>query len=373
MRRLNAYRVTERFALHVGYACNARCSFCYYLPEIEAGTARRFSTATLLRRIDVAARFGKRAVDVTGGEPTIRPDLPRILSRCRDRGLHAVTLITNGMRTSDRPYAEALVSSGLTEGLFSLHGGTAEAHDGLTKRPGSFESLLLSMRNFRDLGMGVRVNTVVTAGNATELSEVFARVEPFRPAEVNVLVFNPAESAARLDTADAARTGDLRPVAEAISSALDSWKARFEAVNVRFLPFCLLPRHADAVRTQWQKAHEDHEWDPFLNVWFQKGLPAAVFSAVGGAFLLGRGPRYRAADPPTLLSKCLSAFRMSLLYRHGRACRSCALRRICPGLARDHVARFGFPEVQPMAGAPVTDPLHFVRGQMSRFASLRER
>ncbi len=346
-------RVTPRFVLHAGYACNARCTFCYYLPEIESGQARDFTTAQLFRRIDRAARWGKTAVDISGGEPTIRPDLPALIGRCRERGIGDVTIITNGMRTSRPAYVAELARAGLTDGLFSIHGATASIHDGLTKRNGSFASLLASLPLFRERGLGVRVNHVLTGANLDSLEDFLGLLEPYGPDVVNLLVLNPAEQTE-------AEPFDYRRAGAAISAALDLWKPRLRRVNVRFLPFCALRSHPECVKTQWQKAHEAHEWDPVLNVWYQKGALAAAGSIVAGTLLGSRGPSYRAADVPTALARSLSAFRMTALYRQGPPCRGCSLRRICPGLPAAHVRRFGFPDLTPVVlDRTVTDPLHF--------------
>jgi len=352
--------ITPRFPLHVGYACNERCSFCYYLPEIESGRARNFTTRQLFRRIDFAAWYGKRAVDITGGEPTIRPDLPDLIARCRARGIEAVTVITNGLRTASPEYARTLKEAGLGEGLFSLHGAGAETHDRLTKRPGSHGAVLRSIRVFSELGLAARINMVVTPENLQEVEGVLALGHELRVAAVNLLVFNPAESAAELSPDDPVRVVDYPALGEALSRALDLWKARLPLVNVRFLPFCFAPRHLDTIRTQWQKAHEAHEWDPVLNVLFQKGAWAAAGAILAGLLVGWDAPRYRAADVPTLLARSLSAFRMTLQYKKGPPCRSCAARRICTGLPRDYTRRHGFPAIAPLrAPEPYLDPLHF--------------
>ncbi len=365
-------RVTERFVLHAGYGCNARCPFCYYIAELEAGTARRLSTEACFRRIGIAARLGKKAVDISGGEPTIRPDLPKLIARCREKGIERVTVITNGFRTADPDYCRSLADAGLTEGLFSLHGFDAASHEAQTKLTGSFDRIVSSVANFHALGLGVRINTVVSPTTLPHLDRFFALARSLDPAIVNLLVFNPAESAELSTTADVARVSDYAVVGEAVSGALDRWKAQFPVVNVRFLPFCFLPRHLDTVKTQWQKFHEDQEWDPLLNVWFQKGATAALAATAVGMLSGWRTPLYRASDASTRVSRSLSAFRMKLFYRKAPACRSCSLDAICTGLPRNFVARFGFPRLEPIRlERPVVDPLAFSGSQREIFASLR--
>lgn len=367
------YKVTERFVLHVGYSCNERCEFCYYLEDLKNNTAKDATTAENKAKIDLARRFGRRAIDISGGEPTIRKDLPELISYCRRNGFHTVTVITNGLKTADPEYCGTLKEAGLTEALFSIHSHSAEIHDKLTHVPGSFDRLMRSAENFSALGLPFRINTVVTNENYRYVGDFLAMTHRFRPATLNLIVFNPSETAASLDRDSSVRFSDYRLIGDAISSALDEWKSRFGIINVRFLPFCFLEKHPECVRTQWQKVHEDQEWDPILNVAFQKGWPAAAASVLAGAFMPWNSPRYRAADAYTLFNKWLSNFRMKLYYRQGSLCRECSLSPICTGVQKDYVKKFGFPEVKPFRlGKKIADPLHFCSSLGSIFQSLRK-
>ncbi len=369
---MRTYKVTDRFVLHVGYSCNERCEFCYYLEDLKNGSATDATTAQNKARIDLATRLGRRAIDISGGEPTIRKDLPELISYCREKGFRAITVITNGLKTADPEYCLALKEAGLTEALFSIHSHSAETHDKLTHVPGSFDRLMRSVENFTRLGMPFRINTVVTNENYRHVSDFLEMTHHFKPLTLNLIVFNPSETAARLSRDSSIRFSDYHLIGDAISNALDNWKDKFNIVNVRFLPFCFLKKHPECIRTQWQKVHEDQEWDPILNVAFQKGWPAALGASLAGAFMPWNAPRYRCADLYTFLNKTLSNFRMKLYYRQDAACGNCALSPICTGVQRDYVAKFGFPEFSPFPGPKIYDPLHFNGRQEQIFQSLRK-
>lgn len=368
---MRTYEVTRRFVLHAGYSCNERCQFCYYLEDLQQGRVRDWSTAENRRRISLAARWGKRAIDISGGEPTIRPDLPELIRHCKAQGFERVTIITNGLRCADRGYCEALAAAGLDEGLFSVHSHDPAIHDDLTRVKSSHGRVLQALANFTDLGLDRRVNTVVNAENYRFLDHFFAVVRPFCLSEVNLIVFNPSETAANLDRDARVRFTDYAAIGLAISEAIDRNQSTVPTINVRFLPFCFLPVHPGCVRTQWQKFHEDAEWDPFLNVALQKGLFRAVAATFAGLLLPQDSPRFLPADLPTGVSKALSNLRMRMYYRKAAACRRCAVSPICPGLQRDFVEKYGFPELKPLPGPRITDPLHFCHDQPERFSSLR--
>jgi MoaA/NifB/PqqE/SkfB family radical SAM enzyme len=51
-------------------------------------------------------------VILTGGEPSLHPELPRIARYATDRGLH-VRMITNGWRMADPEFAREMAAAGL--------------------------------------------------------------------------------------------------------------------------------------------------------------------------------------------------------------------------------------------------------------------
>lgn len=81
--------------------CNMRCSYC--LPDGYQRThGDTFLGLDEIRRLVAAfACLGTRKVRLTGGEPTLRRDLPAIIHHCkRLPGIETVALTTNGLKLS---------------------------------------------------------------------------------------------------------------------------------------------------------------------------------------------------------------------------------------------------------------------------------
>ncbi len=369
---MTIYKVTERFVLHVGYSCNERCDFCYYLQELKNHTTKDWSTEENKKRITLAYKWGKREIDFSGGEPTIRKDLPQLITFAKDIGFSTINVITNGIICSKLDYCRTLQEAGLTEGLFSIHSHSPKIHDSLTHVRGSHDKVMRSLDNFHKLGLKYRVNTVITSYNYSYLNSFFEQLTPYHPATINLIVFNPSETATQVSSESSIRISDYRVIGDAISNALDIWKKHFKIINVRFLPFCFLPNHLDCIRTQWQKFHEDQEWDPILNVGLQKGWFAAIASILAGSFLPTFTPSYSCINIQTRLCKLLSNFRMRLYYRQNSVCKKCAAGPICTGVQRDYVAKYGYPEFVPLQGEKIQDPLHFCKRYPEIFKSLRD-
>jgi hypothetical protein len=113
--------------------CNLSCSFCF-ASSGPGGTHRPFDEVVeLLETVDGAA--GPRPIQFSGGEPTVRDDLPELVERAREMGFGHVEVNTNGLRLArEDGYAERLVDAGVSAIYLQFDGleaGTYEAIRGV--------------------------------------------------------------------------------------------------------------------------------------------------------------------------------------------------------------------------------------------------
>jgi len=154
--------------IKLGYTCNNHCVHCVITDQRDH--ARRIrgdsdrGTAEVLRELADAHHRGYSDVVVTGGEPTIRKDLPVILERARDLGFR-LHIQTNGRMLAHRPLAERLAPIRAVYAV-ALHGPTAQIHDRVTETPGSFEQTVAGIRNLRALEQRVIGKMVLSRYNA---------------------------------------------------------------------------------------------------------------------------------------------------------------------------------------------------------------
>src|SRR5438067_2400980 len=106
--------------------CNQRCGFC---DRVDA-TAEGPPLALLLREIARARATGAQSLVITGGEPTLRPDLLEIVRAARRSGIPDVTLATNATRLT-LPAARALAEAGATAAVVSIVTTNPEHHRSL--------------------------------------------------------------------------------------------------------------------------------------------------------------------------------------------------------------------------------------------------
>ena len=134
--------------------CNLDCGYCNEYDKTSAPVP----IDTMLRRIDRLADLGTTIITLSGGEPTLHPDLDAIIRRIRDRGAIA-TLITNGLLlTPER--IRALNRAGLDYLQISI--------DNLAPDDVSKKSLRVLDRKLEWLAryaqFGVTINSVLGAG-----------------------------------------------------------------------------------------------------------------------------------------------------------------------------------------------------------------
>ena len=116
--------------LEVTSRCDLACPVCY------ASAARRGEDASLAEIegwLDTLKQSGGRVhIQLSGGEPTVRDDLPEIVALVRSRGFDFVQLNTNGVRLAKDPALVAeLAKAGLDVVFLQFDGVDDDAHRAL--------------------------------------------------------------------------------------------------------------------------------------------------------------------------------------------------------------------------------------------------
>ena len=156
--------------LELTYRCNLDCFFCYNDLSLR-GTPLTFEQYDVLLR-DLAA-MNVFTLVLTGGEPLAHPDFFRIGALARELGF-VVRVKTNGhaVRGELARRLREEVDPFVVE--VSLHGATAETHDRQTRVAGSFNRLVLNLREMLALGLRVKVNSTLTCWNEHEIEAMYA-------------------------------------------------------------------------------------------------------------------------------------------------------------------------------------------------------
>jgi MoaA/NifB/PqqE/SkfB family radical SAM enzyme len=118
---------------------------------------------------DLVAR-GYFGVVLTGGEPSLHPELPRIARYARERGLH-VRMITNGWRLAEEDFARELAEAGLSIVHVSIYSVRPEIEQLLRGVPSTLDRAHAAIENAARHGIEVNINCVINKRNADHLDE----------------------------------------------------------------------------------------------------------------------------------------------------------------------------------------------------------
>ncbi len=144
--------------------CNLRCVYCMPLGGLQFARAEEvLSPAEIERVVRAAVDVGFRKVRLTGGEPTLRPDLVEIVERLgRLAGLRDVAMTTNGILLPR--LAHRLAGAGLRRvnvHLDTLHPGRLQR----VMRFGTVEEIWAGIEAAEAAGLRpIKLNVVVTRG-----------------------------------------------------------------------------------------------------------------------------------------------------------------------------------------------------------------
>jgi len=355
--------ISPRMINYVGFACNERCRFCYYLESIESKTTTNRTTDENKKQIREGRKiFGKTQIEFTGGEATIRPDFPELVAYAKELGYEEISLITNGLKMSNLDYCKKIVDAGVNDVLFSFHSYEPEKHDWLTQIPGSHRRLKQAVENMISLGIPVRFNSVITSENYKDLNPHLEFLCSFNPWSINLIMFNPSEETSDYNAHDAIRFTSYDEIAGYISEAITRYRDRVKALNIRFMPFCFLKGHEAHIRNYWQAIYEGKEWDSLLHIGYRIGWPKTIGAALVGLLLLPWSvARYGRKNLGTFLAELVETTRVKYLFSHVKGCRKCALRKICPGFHKDFLKSYGQEQtVHPYLDMPlIRNPVYF--------------
>jgi cyclic pyranopterin phosphate synthase len=157
-------RVADDLRISVTDRCNFRCTYCMpadglaWLPKEEILTFEE-----LTRLLGVFVGLGVRSLKVTGGEPTVRADLPTLVRMFREVGPDLdISITTNGVLL-DR-LAAPLAEAGVDRATVSCDSLMRHRFEEMTRR-GALEKVLAGLRAAEAAGLTpIKINVVVIGG-----------------------------------------------------------------------------------------------------------------------------------------------------------------------------------------------------------------
>jgi cyclic pyranopterin phosphate synthase len=187
-------RVADDLRISVTDRCNFRCTYCMpaeglaWLPKDEILTFEE-----LTRLLHLFVGLGVRSLKVTGGEPTVRADLPTLVRMFREVGPELdISITTNGVLL-DR-LAAPLAEAGVDRATVSCDSLLRHRFLEMTRRD-ALDKVLAGLRAAEAAGLTpIKINVVVIGGTNDDEVADFARWSRETGYEVRFIEYMPLDA-----------------------------------------------------------------------------------------------------------------------------------------------------------------------------------
>jgi cyclic pyranopterin phosphate synthase len=163
-------RSFKKLRVSLTHECNYACVYCSYGYKSEekpsylkTNQLRKVLPASELTEIikNIHSLLQLKAVRLTGGEPLLYPRIKSIIEAIRDMGILNIGMTTNGHLLQSK--VKELHEAGLQSVNISLDALSEDRFTQMSRFPG-LSRVLASIDATLDLGLNIKLNTVIVAG-----------------------------------------------------------------------------------------------------------------------------------------------------------------------------------------------------------------
>jgi cyclic pyranopterin phosphate synthase len=206
----NLGRVHTSLRISVTDRCNIRCFYC--MPEENVRFRPRhelLSFEEITRLTRVMASLGINKLRLTGGEPLVRAELPKLVEQLAAvPGIEEIAMTTNGILLAEQ--ARALKDAGLTRVNISLDALTEETFRRISRRDG-LDRVLAGIHAAKEVGFApLRLNTVAIKGITEPEIPALAKFARTEGMELRFIEFMPLDADEHWDNSQVLTGEEIR-------------------------------------------------------------------------------------------------------------------------------------------------------------------
>jgi|SRR5579864_682033 len=161
--------------LEITPRCNLNCVHCYAESDMSRALHGKLQLEDWNGLLTEASQLGCRKCQFIGGEPTLHPDLPKMISEAHKLGFEMIEVYTNGTHFTDK-LKQCFKENGVCL-AFSVYAADAATHDSITGHKRSFDRTISALRWAVEAGLQVRVGVVEMEQNKGQFQQTRARLE----------------------------------------------------------------------------------------------------------------------------------------------------------------------------------------------------
>jgi radical SAM protein with 4Fe4S-binding SPASM domain len=169
-KKIEKERIPFSGSIDLTHRCNLRCIHCYLGPQTSSPAIHpgELKTEQVLSLLDEITEAGCLFLLITGGEPLLRKDFPRIYTHAKRNGL-IPTIFTNGTLINE-PIIELFRQFPPHSIEISLYGATASTYERITGVKGSYDLCIRGIQLLLTNNINVQLKTMLMTLNSHELS-----------------------------------------------------------------------------------------------------------------------------------------------------------------------------------------------------------
>ncbi|HMN11506.1 MAG TPA: radical SAM protein [Bellilinea sp.] len=150
-----------RMDIALTYRCNNLCDHCY---NARVRSFPELSTDDWKSILDKLWDLGIPHIVFTGGEPTLRHDLPELVAHAEKNG-QITGINTNGRRLADMAFVQSLVDAGLDHVQITFESSVPEVHDEMVAHRNAWNETLAGLKNVLQTRLFAMTNTTLLSTN----------------------------------------------------------------------------------------------------------------------------------------------------------------------------------------------------------------
>ncbi len=221
--------------------CNLKCLFCSNEDFIESfkNFGGKLPSYDDLEK-DFEKTIGKEDnITLTGGEPTLRKDLPRIIGFLNSKKTLDILLLTNGRMFYYDSCCRKFSGFGKLQVEVALNSHKEEIHDKLTCYKGSYRETVSGIQNLLKNGIKTNIRIVLNALNYKDFDD-FARFIVHNFPDLNKVVIANMRLRGEAEKNKKLLFRSYSDMFPNIYSALDILLENKISIELLHFPFCLL-------------------------------------------------------------------------------------------------------------------------------------
>jgi len=218
------------------YRCNLRCRHC--LNEITA-PVEEMDLSDVEKVLRELRKMGVFSINFSGGEPLLRGDLMKILSKASELNF-GVRLSTNGL----------MLDEGLLRELGELDvyciqislDGIGETHDNFRGSEGAYESAVDALKLASELGFYTTMSTMIIRENLHEIGDLLDLAVSIGVSSFKLNTFMPVGRGSRSRDELRVSKEELRNLAKEMASRRKSYEGRIDMQMDALFPWLFEPK-----------------------------------------------------------------------------------------------------------------------------------